>query len=141
GDGGNDTCLLEQRGHPHATEHHRVHPLDGDHARLLRAGRAAAPDTRRAGPEITHHCGAATLPPERLGDPTDVCPDVVEPGRMQVDDANLLLDQSGRRGTNIAERHCADVTEVLGDDHIRTDLRQPRQLDLVDGEGLLEYRA
>ena len=63
---------------------------------------------------------------------------IVEPGRVQIDDTNLLMNERRRRGTDVTERDRADVTEILGDDHIRARGFQSRELDLVDGQRVLE---
>src|SRR5262249_56828794 len=104
---------LDQLGHPHAADHHRLDPFDRDDARPCTPSRAARRDLRCPRLETPDELAAFSRAPERVGDACDVGPDIAEAGRVQVDDANAAVDELGRRGAYVIEPDPADVTEIL----------------------------
>src|SRR5262249_27975097 len=132
---------LDQLGHPHAADHHRLDPFDRDNARPRTSGRTARRDLGCPRLETPDELAAFSRAPERVGDARDVGPDIAEAGRVQVDDTNAAVDELGRRGADVIERDRADVTEILGDDDVGPRRLQLRELDLVDGKRVLQHTA
>src|SRR5689334_2606070 len=99
---------LDELRHPHPTEHDGVEPLDRHDAGPVAASRAAPCDLRDTTLELSDDVSAAGGPPQRISDPKDIVPDIVQTCWMEVDDTNRLMNQLGRRGADVAERHRAD---------------------------------
>ena len=95
----------DQIGHPGPTEHQRRDPLHGHHPGPRRVGRSQA-DRRRSSLQLQPRARPLLRPPERLGDPSDVAPNVRQPGGLQADDSNgRPVGELGDREAGIAPLH------------------------------------
>ena len=82
-----------------ASTSRRSSPARSTRSRRRAASRDAPSCARRSPrpePEAPDDGGALSRSPERLGDARDVGPDVAETGRVQVDDANVAIDELWR---------------------------------------------
>ena len=127
--------------HPHAADHHRVDPFDGQDMRPLPDARGATGDVGDSRAEGSDHSAAGVRASDCPGHTNQVVPDLVELRRVEADDVDVLLRQSGDRGLDVVEGNRADVAEVLGDDHVGPDLPQPVDVDLVDRQCIPENVA
>jgi len=60
---------------------------------------------------------------------------------MQVDDRHVLPGEARHRRPDVVEGHCADLAQVLRDDHVRPRGAQPFHVDVIDGESVPEDAA
>ena len=96
---------------------------------------AATLDVRDPPLEPPHQLRAALPYPQRLRDPLDVDPDVVEPVGLQREDARAAVGQLADGALDVGRADGADLALGLGDDEVGREALQQLGVHLVDREG------
>ncbi|MDC3307226.1 hypothetical protein OAV47_00150 [bacterium] len=136
---------LNELGHPGAADHHGIDPLDGEDARSARRPHGLRGTLAQAAEPVPQPI-RDSLPfgglTERLGHPLDVPHDpmgpvkIIEPRRPEAHKLDALARDGLERRLDVADRHRADIAQVLGQHDVRPGPLEPLGVHVIDREGV-----